>query len=118
MPEDNGEHLLANLERAIAEIKRQGLKHYIRNTPLCLNAGRPEQAREPCDRCLMWQFVPEEFRTARVASGNLNWNGCEEIPLNERGDTLDGLSRTATPREMESILLAWMEKTAKTLRQT
>jgi len=106
--------LLENLERAISEAKHHGFKHYIRGSPLCLNAIRPE----PCDHCLMWQFVPEEFQTSRVASGRLNWTGCESIPLNELGETVESLERTVQPRELEAVLLSWMEKTAERLRQT
>ena len=118
MPKAEDEQLLENLERAIAEVKKHGFDHYVRLSPLCLNAGRPEEQREPCDRCLMWQLVPEELRTPRLATGKLNWTGCEEIPLNEQGETLDSLSRTAEPRELETVLLAWMEKTADRLRQS
>ncbi len=118
MPRSEDEQLLEKLETAISEIRKRGFKHYIRGSPLCLNVGRPEEQREPCDGCLMWQFVPEELQTRRVASGKLNWTGCEEIPLNEEGDTLDSLSRTAEPRELEAVMLTWMEKTADRLRQS
>lgn len=118
MAKSDDEQLLQSLEGAIAEVKKQGFKHYIQGSPLCLNVGRSIEKREPCDRCLMWQLVPEQYRTRRVASGKLNWTGCEEIPLNEQGETIASLSLTEEPRVLDAVLLAWMEKTAEHLRQS
>jgi len=59
--------------------------------------------REPCEECLLMQFVPEEARQEQVP--------CTHIPLSPHGETLDSLYRTGTQQELEEALGAWLRAT-------
>jgi hypothetical protein len=51
-------------------------------------------------RCVLMNFVPEEFHSEAVP--------CRHIPLNERGQNLEVLYRTRTASETESVLRTWL----------
>jgi hypothetical protein len=59
--------------------------------------------REPCDECLLMQFVPEKARTEQTP--------CIHIPLSPGGQTLESLYRTGTQQEIEAALGAWLRAT-------
>lgn len=58
-------------------------------------------------RCVLMNFVPEEFRSEAVP--------CRHIPLNERGESLEVLYRTRTTNETESVLNTWLSSMIETL---
>ncbi len=68
------------------------------DSPTCMNFNSKD--REPCEECLLMQFVPEEARTEQVP--------CIHIPLSPAGETLDSLYRTGTQQEIEEALGAWL----------
>jgi hypothetical protein len=68
----------------------------------CLNYGEPDRPH-PCNECLLYAFVPEQFRTETVP--------CHHIPLNDRGDTLDSVDRGYNQLEIEENLRSWLRAT-------
>jgi hypothetical protein len=58
-------------------------------------------------RCVLMNFVPEEFRSEAAP--------CRHIPLNERGESLEVLYRTRTANETESVLSSWLSSMIETL---
>src|ERR1700690_2342537 len=68
------------------------------DSPTCMNFNSKD--REPCEECLLMQFVPAEARKEQVP--------CIHIPLSPGGETLDSLYRTGTQQEIEEALGAWL----------
>jgi hypothetical protein len=68
------------------------------DSPICLR-------RDSCwpGRCALMEFVPAEAKSAKVP--------CRHIPLNELGETLDSLYRTATNHEIEDAVSRWLAAT-------
>jgi hypothetical protein len=56
------------------------------DSPTCMNFNSKDH--EPCEECLLMQFVPEKARTEQVP--------CTHIPLSPSGETLESLYRTGT----------------------
>jgi hypothetical protein len=75
------------------------------DSPTCMNFNSKD--REPCDECLLMQFVPEEARTQQTP--------CIHIPLSPTGETIASLYRTATQPELEEALGAWLRATIRRL---
>jgi len=71
------------------------------DSPTCMNFNSKD--REPCEECLLMQFVPEDARTEQVP--------CTHIPLSLSGETLNSLYRTGTQQEIEEALGAWLRAT-------
>jgi hypothetical protein len=71
------------------------------DSPTCMNFNSKD--REPCSKCLLMQFVPENARDSQTP--------CIHIPLSPGGETLEGLYRTGTQREIEEALGAWLRAT-------
>ena len=71
------------------------------DSPTCMNFNSKD--REPCEECLLMQFVPAEARTEQVP--------CTHIPLSLNGETLNSLYRTGTQQEIEEALGAWLRET-------
>jgi hypothetical protein len=71
------------------------------DSPTCMNFNSKD--REPCEECLLLQFVPAEARKEQVP--------CTHIPLSLKGDTLDNLYRTGTQQEIEEALGTWLRAT-------
>jgi hypothetical protein len=71
------------------------------DSPTCMNFNSKD--REPCEECLLMQFVPAEARQEQVP--------CTHIPLSLKGDTLDNLYRTGTQQEIEEALGTWLRAT-------
>lgn len=74
----------------------------IEDSPTCLNFNMPERPH-PCSECFLMQFVPEEKRSEA--------SPCRHIPLDERGQTVDSLYRTASQQELEEVYGGWLRRT-------
>lgn len=71
----------------------------------CINHGLPRRPN-PCTKCLLWDFVPEQFRREDVP--------CHFIPLTPSGMTIE------TPQseiELEQHLKSWLRDTIAKLEQ-
>jgi hypothetical protein len=68
------------------------------DSPTCMNFNSKD--REPCDECLLMQFVPQDARTEQTP--------CIHIPLSPAGETIASLYRTGTQQELEEALGAWL----------
>jgi hypothetical protein len=78
------------------------------DSPTCPNyndSSRPH----PCTECALLQLVPAE----RPAEGV----PCRHIVLNEEGQTIDDLYRTATQPELEWTFMKWLRTTIKRLEK-
>ena len=78
------------------------------DSPICLNfhAGRN---RQPCARCVLFQFVPEQRRAERVP--------CYYIELNEQGDTPAWLYRDGTQEELDAAVRDWLISSIQKLQR-
>lgn len=101
-------------ERNLAEVLKAELKFLNRggyrkpswgpqfifeDSPTCLNYRR-EADPKSCSECVLMQFVPGEKCDEKIP--------CRFIPLNERGDTVESMYRSATQEELESALRNWL----------
>lgn len=78
------------------------------DSPTCLNFD--DRARpNPCQECLLMQFVPPEHR--------LNAFPCRDIPLNENRESVDSFYRWGTQEELEDAVRGWLRKTIKRLEE-
>jgi hypothetical protein len=76
----------------------------------CLNFGCKENDdRQPCDVCMLMQFVPPESRS-RIAP-------CRHIPLNEKGETAQSFYEKRTQAELEEAFAAWLRATIQRLEK-
>ncbi len=62
-------------------------------------------ACDPEGDCVLMSFVPAERRHETIP--------CHHIPLNEKGQTISSLSRTAPNKEIESALRIWLDTTMR-----
>jgi hypothetical protein len=62
-------------------------------------------ACDPESDCVLMSFVPTEYQHQPVP--------CRHIPLDEQGQTIDGLSSATTHKDIESKLRTWLLKTIK-----
>jgi hypothetical protein len=72
------------------------------DSPSCMNYDRPDKP-EPCEHCVLMQFVPKDAREAKIP--------CRHIPLNDKGETLDYLYRCAEFHEVEDAMRQWLRAT-------
>jgi hypothetical protein len=77
------------------------------DSPTCMNFNSKD--REPCEECLLMQFVPKDARQEQVP--------CTHIPLSPHGETLESLYRTGTQTEIEEALGAWLRTTIRQLER-
>lgn len=79
-----------------------------RDSPTCLNfdSGAPIQ---PCERCPLFQFIPEAKHNCRVP--------CHSIPLNERAETIASMYETGTQQQLDNAVRRWLEATIKKLER-
>ena len=78
------------------------------DSPICPNfcdASHPQ----PCDRCLLAQFVPEALRKEKAA--------CRFIELTQEGQTLEDLYRTGSQVELEEALAKWLRAQIERIEQ-
>src|SRR5437764_761626 len=79
-----------------------------RDSPSCLNFDEPTRPH-PCSECALMQFVPAERRSDPLP--------CHQIPLNERGETVDSLYMERTDAELQDKLAAWLRQTIHDLEE-
>jgi hypothetical protein len=72
------------------------------DSPTCLNFDGTQEPRS-CSDCTMSELAPPELRESKIP--------CRYIPLNDRGETVDSLYRTATLEELEAVLTDWLVAT-------
>ncbi|MDD5543557.1 MAG: hypothetical protein PHX83_10330 [Acidobacteriia bacterium] len=75
---------------------------YLRDSVTCLNFGRHED-REPCDRCFLMEFVPQEYAHRELP--------CHHIRLNDTGETLASLEARGDKDHLEAALGQWLKNT-------
>jgi hypothetical protein len=75
------------------------------DSPTCMNFNSKD--REPCNECLLMQFVPDSAKTAQ--------NPCIHIPLSPSGETLESLYRRGTQQEIEQALGSWLRRSIRQL---
>jgi hypothetical protein len=78
----------------------------IEDSPTCLNFNMPERPH-PCSECFLIQFVPQDKKDLP--------SPCRHIPLDEKGQTIDTLCRTASQAELEEIYGGWLRRTIRQL---
>lgn len=71
----------------------------------CINFGLSRRPNS-CKKCLLWDFVPEQFRTEDVP--------CHFIPLTPTGLTIESRQSEA---ELEDNLRKWLRDTIAKLEQ-
>jgi hypothetical protein len=81
-------------------------KFIFQDSPTCLNFNSKEPPK-PCTECLLIELVPEERRKEKIP--------CRQIPLSERGDTIDFYYRTGTVEDLEAALRNWLKATIRRL---
>ena len=80
-----------------------------RDSISCLNVGLADDKKEhPCSSCFLIEFVPEHLQGS-------NNDPCHKIPLNARGDTVESLSRSSSPEDVQAAVLEWLRATVKKL---
>jgi hypothetical protein len=77
-------------------------------SPICLNHGSPTKLH-PCSDCALFDLVPPGKRRVQAP--------CRHIPLNEEGETVHSLYRTATQCELERKLERWLRATIQRIEQ-
>jgi len=100
--------IIGLLRLEIENIRQRGFGPYFRDSVLCINAGKTLHA-DPCDQCLLLEFVPEEARKEPVP--------CYHIPLNAAGETVASLHGQPAAKQLEAAVLGWMEATASRLEK-
>jgi hypothetical protein len=83
-------------------------KFIFEDSPACMNYDSKSHP-DPCDKCVLIQLVPPEFRDAKVP--------CQHIPFTNDGETLDSLYRYADQFEIEEIVGKWLRTTIAKLEQ-
>jgi hypothetical protein len=71
----------------------------------CINHGMPRRPH-PCNKCLLWDFVPEQYRREDVP--------CHFIPLTPGGVTIE---TRQSEEELEKNLKVWLRDTIAKLEQ-
>jgi len=69
------------------------------DSPTCLRYESAQQA-SPCSECALAPLVPGDHIFDKVP--------CRHIPLNDQGETLDSLYRSATQEKIESAVARWL----------
>lgn len=76
------------------------------DSPSCINYNDPEHSK-PCSQCPLMMLVPAESRKERYP--------CRHIPLNDQGETVDSLYRSATQEELETTVIDWLKEEIRKL---
>ncbi len=80
-----------------------------RDSISCLNLGLGDDKKEhPCSACFLIDFVPANLKGS-------NEDPCHKIPLNAQGDTIESLSASRPPEDVQAAVLAWLKATVKRL---
>lgn len=72
-----------------------------RDSLTCVNYALPEKSH-PCNECHLIDFVPNDKRNEELP--------CHFIPLNETGETVEGLEAEGNQSKMEEALKKWMRQ--------
>jgi hypothetical protein len=112
MRSDRGS-LLATLRAELQFLEKGGYRKaswrprlIFEDSPSCINYNDPDHSR-PCSECVLMQLVPAGLHNERFP--------CRHIPLNDEGETVDSLYRTATQDELEAAVAHWLKETIKKL---
>ncbi|HXN99433.1 MAG TPA: hypothetical protein VN881_10200 [Candidatus Acidoferrales bacterium] len=92
---------------SVREARRE--PEIFRDSITCLNVGL-EEKEHACSSCFLSEFAPAEVRNS---SGDL----CHQIPLNEKGDTVESLKAEGDPDKLQSAVLGWLKQTVAKLEQ-
>jgi hypothetical protein len=105
------QEVLEALKFELTFLERGGYKRSVReprkelsifqDSPSCPNFGAATKIH-PCAECFLIDFVPSEKRAEAVP--------CHYIPLNDRGDTVDGLAASGDEFEVQGALGGWLRK--------
>jgi hypothetical protein len=111
-------NLLDVLKKELEFVEKGGYRHPARaawrpqymfqDSPTCLNFESSDHP-QPCNDCIISQLLPLEAALRKIP--------CRYIPLNEQGDTLDLLYRTATEKETEGKFVDWLKTTIARLER-
>ena len=74
----------------------------------CINYGYPYRAH-PCNECHLLDFVSPEHHGAEVP--------CHYIPLNEAGETIEGLEAEDNEAKLERKVRDWLHATIKGIEE-
>jgi hypothetical protein len=92
---------------SVREARRE--PEIFRDSITCLNVGL-EEKEHACSSCFLSEFAPAEMRNS---TGDI----CHQIPLNERGDTVESLKTEGDPEKLQAAVLGWLKKTVAKLEQ-
>lgn len=92
---------------SVREARRE--PEIFRDSITCLNVGL-EEKEHACSSCFLSEFAPAEVRNS---SGDI----CHQIPLNEKGDTVESLKTEGDPYKLQAAVLEWLKKTIAKLEQ-
>jgi hypothetical protein len=92
---------------SVREARRE--PEIFRDSITCLNVGL-EEKEHACSSCFLSEFAPAEVR-------NSNGDICHQIPLNEKGDTVESLKAEGDPEKLQAAVLGWLKKTVAKLEQ-
>lgn len=118
MQERRNRHILQVLSNELAFLRLGGYGRpfrspwrptlIFRDSPSCLNfnSSAPHQL---CERCALFQFVPEDKRQA--------FSPCHHIPLNSEGETIASLYQNGTQEKLDKTLRNWLEATIDKLQR-
>jgi len=108
MKEDVEKKLLKHLKRELKFAEEGGYRRpswhpplIFEDSPACPKYHDPGDL-EACLECPLRALVPLNACEERVP--------CRHIPLNDRGETLDSLYRSATQAEIEAALTKWLKR--------
>jgi hypothetical protein len=73
---------------------------FFRDSVTCPNCGK-EVKQLPCNECLLWEWVPENYQEEDTP--------CHFIPLNDRGETIASLEEAKGREEAEKALVGWLD---------
>ncbi len=78
-----------------------------RDSITCLSFAR--ETLEPCDQCWLMRFVPREHHDHALP--------CQQIPLNQNGETVASLELTGDRERMRHEVLAWLRSNIAKLKE-
>ena len=112
----DGRNLLTVLKAELDFVQKGGYRLTARSgwrpqfifqdSPTCLNFDGTRMP-QPCSSCVMSELALPPMRDCKIP--------CRYIPLNDQGDTIDSLYRTATLEELEVSLTNWLVATIQKL---
>jgi len=79
-----------------------------RDSPICVNFNSSDPIR-PCTACRLFQFIPEESRSAFIP--------CHCIPLNKNDETIAKLYKAGTQQQLDTAYRQWLLRTIQELEE-